>query len=77
MAMENHAKLLKEILITPEEQVIIFLIKKINLNSLWGKEYIEVDLKITVLTPSLKAFVMDIECIFVMTCNTCDMSQKL
>lgn len=35
--------------------------KKINLNSLWERDYMEVDLEITVLTPSLKTFLMDRE----------------
>lgn len=39
MAMENHAKSLKEILTTPEEQVIILLIffKIRNPHYLWGQ----------------------------------------
>lgn len=47
--MENHAKSLKEILITPEEQVIIFNFSKLIIWTVFGdKDYIEVDLEITV-----------------------------
>lgn len=58
MAMENHAKSLKEILITPEEQVFFF---KFIIGIIFGdKDYIELDLEITVLI-LLKTFVMGIE----------------
>ena len=51
MAMENHAKSLKEILITPEEQVIIiFFFSKLLIQTVFGdRNYIELDLEITFL----------------------------
>lgn len=51
MAMENHAKSLKGILITPEEQVIIILFfSKLIIQTIVGdRAYIELDLQITVL----------------------------